>query len=209
MAEPRLDPVRWRRPGRSTVLRMGMVAALLVVAALVAWAGPSGGVAPEACAPPTTPARGNADAAGTSSKPEPGDRSSDPQTGPRSSGTQTGPRSSGTQTGALPSDPQTGARRSDPESSGRPPVPDGSVGVPIRLAEQTALALVRPGDRVDLLRVEAAGGTTAIADAALVLGITGVDDPITGGLLIALSPAQAERAVARPGRGFAVLLRPG
>ena len=200
MAEPRLDPVRWRRPGRSTVLRLGMVAALLVVAALVAWAGPSGGVAPEACAPPTTPARGSADAAGTSSKPEPGDRSSDPQTGPRSSGTQTG---------ALPSDPQTGARRSDPESSGRPPVPDGSVGVPIRLAEQTALSLVRSGDRVDLLRVEAAGGTTAIADAALVLGITGVDDPTTGGLLIALSPAQAERAVARPGRGFAVLLRPG
>jgi hypothetical protein len=81
--------------------------------------------------------------------------------------------------------------------------------VPIRLAEPAGLSLVHPGDRVDLLRVEEAGDTTAVAGAALVLGITGTDDPISGGLLIALSPAQAERAVATPGRGFAVLLRPG
>ena len=81
--------------------------------------------------------------------------------------------------------------------------------MPIRLADPTALALVRPGDRVDLLRVEEAGHTTAIAGAALVLGVTGVDDPTAGGgLLLALNPQQARRAVSTPRQGFAVVIRP-
>ena len=50
-------------------------------------------------------------------------------------------------------------------------------GVPIRLAEPTALTLVRPGDKVDLLGVDESGGTHAVAAAALVLGVTGADDP--------------------------------
>jgi len=89
-------------------------------------------------------------------------------------------------------------------------VPPGSVGVPVRLAEPTALTLVHPGDRVDLLRVdESGGGTTAVAAGAVVLGVTGADDPTAGGLLLALKPAEAQRAVATPGHGFAVLIRPG
>ena len=73
------------------------------------------------------------------------------------------------------------------------------------------LAVVRPGNRVDLLRLEDDAGrrTTPVASGALVLDVTGKDDPVTGGLLLALSPREAERAVAAPGRGFAILIRPG
>jgi hypothetical protein len=90
-------------------------------------------------------------------------------------------------------------------------VPPGSVGVPVRLADPAALAVVRPGNRVDLLRLEDDAGrrTTPVASGALVLDVTGKDDPVTGGLLLALSPREAERAVAAPGRGFAILIRPG
>lgn len=100
------------------------------------------------------------------------------------------------------------ARPSPPASAGPPEVPRGNVGVPVRLAEPTALSLVRPGDRVDLLSVD---GTDSrpVAAAALVLKVTGADDPASGGLLLALTPAEAQRAVTSPGRGFAVLIRPG
>src|SRR5688500_3802884 len=43
------------------------------------------------------------------------------------------------------------------DASGRLAVPPGAVGVPVRLAEPAVLALVHPGDRVDLL---AGGGGT-------------------------------------------------
>jgi len=87
-------------------------------------------------------------------------------------------------------------------------VPPGSVGVPVRLADPTALSLVRPGNRVDLLRLGETG-STAVAAAALVLRVTGAGDPTAGGLLLALSPAEAQHAVAGPGQGFAILIRPG
>jgi hypothetical protein len=88
-------------------------------------------------------------------------------------------------------------------------VPVGTVGVPVRLAEPTALTLVRPGDHVDLFRVGSAGaGATAVAAAALVLGVTGADDPTAGGLLLALTPAEAAKAVTGQGAGFAVQIRP-
>jgi hypothetical protein len=38
--------------------------------------------------------------------------------------------------------------------------------------------------------------------------MTDTDDPVTGGIMVALRPAEAEKAMASPGRGFAVLLRP-
>jgi hypothetical protein len=88
-------------------------------------------------------------------------------------------------------------------------VPPGSVGVPVRLADPTALSLVRPGNRVDLLSVDDAGDTTAVAASALVLRVTGAGDPTAGGLLLALSPSEADRAVAAPGHGFAILIRSG
>ena len=93
--------------------------------------------------------------------------------------------------------------------SGPPGVPAGLIGVPIRLAEPTALKLIHPGDRVDVLRVpETSGSPQVIATAALVLGVTGAEDPVTGGLLLALTPAEARRTVTAPGGGYAVLLRP-
>jgi hypothetical protein len=80
--------------------------------------------------------------------------------------------------------------------------------VPVRLADPAALTLVRPGNRVDLLRLDdAAGRTTAVAAAALVLEVTGADDPTAGGLLLAVSPTEAQQAVST-GHGFAILIRP-
>jgi hypothetical protein len=107
----------------------------------------------------------------------------------------------------LPADVES--RNAAPGDLGATEVPRGSVGVPVRLAEPTALTLVHPGDRVDLLRIdEAGGGTTSVAAGALVLSVTGADDPTAGGLLLALNPAEAQKAVATPGHGFAVLIRP-
>jgi hypothetical protein len=107
------------------------------------------------------------------------------------------------------SPPAPSAAASAATSRKAPAVPAGSVGVPVRLAEPTALTLVHPGDRIDLLRVEEGGGPVAVAAAALVLGVTGADDPTTGGLLVALNPAEAQKAVAAPGQAFAILIRPG
>ena len=93
--------------------------------------------------------------------------------------------------------------------SGPPAVPAGSIGVPIRLAEPTGLKLIHPGDHVDVFRVPETGESPqAIATAALVLGVTGAEDPATGGLLLALTPAEARRTVTAPGGGYAVLIRP-
>jgi hypothetical protein len=62
---------------------------------------------------------------------------------------------------------------------------------------------------VDLLRIESdRDRTTGVASAALVLEVTGADDPVTGGLLLALDPAEARQAIATPGRGFAIVIRP-
>ncbi|GAA3335862.1 hypothetical protein GCM10020358_05810 [Amorphoplanes nipponensis] len=88
--------------------------------------------------------------------------------------------------------------------------------MPIRLAEPTALRLLHPGDRVDVFRVAGTGagrtedgtGAAAIATAALVIGVTGAEDPTTGGLLLALTPAEARRTVATAGGDYAVLIRP-
>ncbi len=157
----RLDPVRWRRPARGTLIRLIAVTVLLATAAVVLWS------RPEPCAPPPTGA------------------AADP---PKNS---TAPASPGHST-----------------ASPTPAVPTGSVGVPVRLADPAALTLVRPGNRVDLLRLDdATGRTTAVAAAALVLKVTGIDDPTTGGLLLAVSPAEARLAVST-GHGFAILIRP-
>lgn len=180
--EPRLDPVRWRRPGRSTLLRAALVAALMVTAALVLWAGP-----------------------GPTSTDTPGPAATDPRSGANSARR---PPDAG-----RPSDaerpPDAGRLPDAGRASQRPAVPSGSVGVPIRLAEPTALTLVHPGDHVDVFRVP--GGDASpqvIATAALVLGVTGADDPGTGGLLVALTPAQARLTVTTSPAGYAVLIRP-
>ena len=189
--DARLDPIRWRRPGRGALLRVAAIAALLVMAALIAWSGP------ETCESTPTLAGGASTA--------------------RSSWASTG-RTAGPLDGATPR--AAGQAQVDPAGSGgrtegaaggngRATVPAGTVGVPVRLAEPTALALIRPGDRVDLLRVgDDSHNPSRVAAAALVLGVTGVEDLTTGGLLVALTPAEAASAVADPGGGFAVLIRP-
>jgi hypothetical protein len=167
--QTRLDPVRWRPPGRGTLIRAAVVTALLSTAAAVVWSRPTG------CPPPT------AGAVSTSGVRVPG------------------PVTSG----------HTRAPGPGQSPGGRPTVPSGAVGVPVRLAEPAALSLVHPGDRVDLLRVSTADGrTTPVADGALVLGVTGADDPTAGGLLLALTPVEARRAVGTPElTRFAVLIR--
>jgi len=174
MGEPRLDPIRWRRPSGGTLIRLIAVAVLLATAAAVTL------TQPQSCAPPPT--------ATGSIRPSATPSNSRPET---SRGTSARP-------------PAHLGGNADRE------MPPGSVGVPVRLAEPTALTLVRAGDRVDLLEIDESGrGTRSIAVAALVLSVTGADDPAPGGLLLALTPAEAARAVASPGPGFAVFIRPG
>ncbi|MFD2766824.1 flagellar biosynthesis protein FlgA [Micromonospora eburnea] len=108
------------------------------------------------------------------------------------------------------------ATTSSPPADDRPdkalPLPAGSVGVPIRLAEPAALAVLHPGARVDLLVVPAgtaAGEATLLAPRALVLDVVGagaVDG--SSALYLALRPEQAQRAVGVPeGSRFAVVVR--
>lgn len=106
------------------------------------------------------------------------------------------------------------------------PIPAGAVGLPVRLAEPAALAVLRPGDRVDLLafpshprgadatRPDRASARDAdppepvtIADAALVLAVSDVGD---SALYLAVPPAAARRATGLPeGTRFSVIDRPG
>ncbi|WFF08422.1 flagellar biosynthesis protein FlgA [Micromonospora sp. WMMD1076] len=97
-------------------------------------------------------------------------------------------------------------------SGGIRALPAGAVGVPIRLAEPAALAVLRPGARVDLLVVPAGGSPdpTLLAPRALVLDVVGATGAVDGSsaLYLALPPEQARRAVGLPeGSRFAVVVR--
>jgi hypothetical protein len=103
-------------------------------------------------------------------------------------------------------------------SAARLSLPTGTVGVPVRLAEPAALAVIRPGVRVDLLAVPATAGgrstsstePTVVAARALVLDVVGagVSDG-SNALYLALPPDQAQRAVGMPeGIRFAIIVRP-
>ncbi|MFI6130367.1 hypothetical protein [Micromonospora sp. NPDC051141] len=86
------------------------------------------------------------------------------------------------------------------------------MGVPIRLGEPAALAVLRPGARVDLLVVPAGGSPdpTLLAPRALVLDVVGAGGAVDGSsaLYLALPPEQARRAVGLPeGSRFAVVVR--
>lgn len=197
--DARLDPVRWRRPGRSALIRAAAVCALLVAAVSVAWSRPGG------CAPfdPTAMTANTSAGVDPASDAVPASVSGQPD----SAEVGDGPPGSGRPGGAEPA----GDRPGGGQGARRPAVPAGTVGVPVRLAEATALRLVHAGDRVDLIGVDPDGGSpNPVADDALVLGVTGADDPSVGGLLLALDPAEARRTVGAPERTrFAVLIHPG
>ena len=147
----RLDPVRWRRPGRSALVRWATVALLLGTAAVVVQVrNPAACTVGQAAASVPQP-----DGSGTAA-------------------------------------PRT--------------VPPGSVGVPVRLAEPAALALLRAGDRVDLMAAST-GEPRRLAVNALVLGVHSADE-LAGGLFLALTADEAKATVGAPGdTRFAVLVR--
>ncbi|KUL29350.1 hypothetical protein [Actinoplanes awajinensis] len=190
----RLDPVRGRAPTRGTLLRLTVITALLVTAAGLLWLRPT----TTPCATPgpsTSPAKAAAGKAAT-------DKAATDKAAAGAhaiGGTTPSP-------GPAAGQPTPGSPVSSPGSAGKPPVPDGAVGVPVRLADPTALALTHPGDRVDLLRLDNKGRTTEVANAALVLDVSA--DPLTGGLLLALDRDKAALAADPSGPGFAILLHP-
>jgi hypothetical protein len=207
--EPRLDPVRWRRPGRAALLRPVVVAVLLATAAAAMWSGTQNCATPRAAGPAQSarpPARAGMDCPA-------GSRTDSRPTSPK-------PAAPDDQkpNGADDSEPfgvTEEPSRDDQAPAGapvvrdRPAVPAGTVGVPVRLAEPAALRLLRPGDHVDLFRLTGDDRSPpAVARAALVLDVSGIDDPATGGLLLALTPAEARRTVAAADHGYAVQIRP-
>ncbi|MFG1839026.1 flagellar biosynthesis protein FlgA [Micromonospora sp. NPDC049175] len=195
-------------PGGPTLLRAGLVAALLGLAATVlhtptgcppATAGPTG--AAPTSGPAAAPAAGPTRAAATSGSAADGSpithgRPDDGEAGPTAAGATAGPPSTTTGSG----------------TAGPLPLPSGAVGVPVRLAEPAALAVVRPGARVDLLAAAPGGASTEaalLAPAALVLDVLGADTTDgSSALYLALRPDQAKRTVGLPeGTRFAIVVR--
>jgi Flp pilus assembly protein CpaB len=77
-------------------------------------------------------------------------------------------------------------------------LPVGQVAAPVRLADVAVAALVRTGDRVDVLATPAdATATEVVAAGALVLAGSGADDESGAGLLlIAVDEVTAARLAA-------------
>jgi hypothetical protein len=123
----------------------------------------------------------------------------DQDTGPAAGGTTASP------TAWVTPGAQPGAEPGEGDGS-RQPIPDGMVGLPVPLGEPAALAVLRAGDRVDLLAVPASGGDPApMADGAAVLAV----DHASAAVLLALTPDQARDVVAAPAATrFAVIVRP-
>lgn len=109
------------------------------------------------------------------------------------------------------------------------PAPDGTVAVPVRLADAAVAALLRPGDRVDLVAGALDGwpgdeGPTVLAEAALVLevlteesrgddglgllgaGATAEADPL---VVVAVRPEDGRRIAAAAGGSLGALLVEG
>ncbi|MFF0367024.1 flagellar biosynthesis protein FlgA [Micromonospora sp. NPDC005087] len=170
-------------PRGRTLLRAGVVAALLGLAAAVLHT-------PTGCPP------------ATSATPSPGPPGAGPVDGKGPAGTVDGPQPTGT------SATTAGAQ----VTAGPLALPSGAVGVPVRLAEPAALVVVRPGARVDLLATPPGGsGTEAalLAPRALVLDVLGAGATDgSSALYLALRPDQAQRAVGLPeGSRFAIVVR--
>ncbi|HEX6969793.1 MAG TPA: flagellar biosynthesis protein FlgA [Micromonosporaceae bacterium] len=178
--EPTLRPARW-----SGLVSSGRLLRTTIVAALIAVAA---GVLYADADPQCPPA---ADASPT------------PATQPASD-----PAAPAAGTAALAAGTAAPVQSAGPPS--RPPVPSGLVGLAVRLAEPAALAVVRPGARVDLLAADDGRRPRLIASNALVLDVlgTGPSDEGYFALYLALRPEQARAAVALPQDArFTILVR--
>ena len=125
-----------------------------------------------------------------------------------------GAAASPTASSAPPTPTGRGANTSAPL-----PVPDGHLGIPVQVAEPATLAVVRPGDRVDLIArtgdpTAAAGDTepaTVLARDVLVLAV-GPDPQASldeGVVYLAMTADEAERvATASPEVPIGVMVRP-
>ena len=71
--------------------------------------------------------------------------------------------------------------------------PGGDVAVPVRVAEPAVAALLRPGDRVDVLSAAPEGGDAAptVVSDVLVLAVPALDDAGLDGALVVLSATTA------------------
>ncbi|WP_328532951.1 flagellar biosynthesis protein FlgA [Micromonospora zamorensis] len=190
-------------PGGRTLLRAGLVAVLLGLAAAILHT-------PTSCPPTAEPSRAPTGADGTAGRFDEGGPTDPGGAGSTGDSDTAGPPP----TGAAAGDGSTG-RDGTTTGSGRTsplPLPSGAVGVPVRLAEPAALAVARPGTRVDLLAATPGGaGTeaTLLAPAVLVLDVLGADATDgSSALYLALRPDQAKRAVGLPeGTRFAIVVR--
>jgi hypothetical protein len=113
----------------------------------------------------------------------------------------------------TPTPPQSGCReppplRPDPvRTSTRPVPPPGTVGVPVTLASAGAAAVLRAGDRVDVVT----GTGSLLAENVLVLAVRAVGDGAAdgAGLYVAAPVATARRlAGVAPEIPLAVTVRP-
>lgn len=195
--EASLRPVRWRGlPRGRTLLRVVLVAMLLGLAAAVL-------KTPAGCRPGGSPAGAPTPTGGAPAAGAPAAGGGAPGDGVQAGGGAPGDRA-----------PGGGVQAGGDRRAAALPLPAGAVGVPIRLAEPAALAVLRPGARVDLLVVPAGGATgaaaTLLAPRALVLDVVGAAGAVDGSsaLYLALRPEQAQRAVGLPeGSRFAVVVR--
>ncbi|WP_244200405.1 flagellar biosynthesis protein FlgA [Micromonospora arborensis] len=191
-------------PGGRTLLRAGLVATLLGLAAAVLHT-------PTACPPTTAPSDAPAGVGGTTRRVD-GAGPTNPE-GAGSTGGADATEGAGATGGSGPAGPSpTGGTTVGSGARNPLPLPSGAVGLPVRLAEPATLAVVRPGARVDLLSAAPDGAdteATLLAPAALVLDVLG--DGATDGssaLYLALRPDQAKRAVGLPeGTRFAIVVR--
>lgn len=173
-----LDPVgRLRMPRRQTLLRAAAAAALLSLAAVVAWYGPD--------RPAPT---GHAPAGGTVTPP----LSAAPPSGAPPSGPPPSPMAAPVAPPATP--------------GGRLPVPDGMVGVPVPMSTTATTALVHPGDRVDLLALSEDGGgpPVRVAETCPVLGVDRLDGAL---LLALTQAQAEQVLTAPTSTRFAVIVR--
>ncbi|WP_247668332.1 flagellar biosynthesis protein FlgA [Micromonospora sp. C81] len=201
-------------PGGRTLLRAGLVAILLGLAAAILHT-------PTSCPPTAEPSRAPTGADGTAGRSDEGGPTDPGGAGSTGDSDTAGPPPTGAAAGdssttgsGTAGDGSTG-RDGTTTGSGRTsplPLPSGAVGVPVRLAEPAALAVARPGTRVDLLAATPGGaGTeaTLLAPAVLVLDVLGADATDgSSALYLALRPDQAKRAVGLPeGTRFAIVVR--